>query len=52
MLRVWVSAWAMRDDVRRSFPPTSIPSSVASVMMPNPPIWIRPMMTAWPNGDQ
>ena len=52
MLRVCVSAWAMRDDLRRSFPPTSMPNKVANVMMPNPPTWMSAMITVCPNGDQ
>ncbi len=31
---------------------TSSASSVASVMMPNPPAWMSPRMTAWPKGVQ
>ena len=52
MLSVCVSAWAISEDVSRSLPTTSSPSRVAKVMIPNPPTWMRPMMTTWPNGDQ
>ena len=47
-----VSAAAVNRDRKPIRRATNNPSSDARVMMPNPPTWIRPRMTACPNPVQ
>ena len=38
--------------INEIFLPDTIEKDATTVMTPNPPVWIRSKITAWPNADQ